>query len=156
MASSEPVIPVDQQELDVAFEVVSERTGPDEPGEAWEALCRFVLEHEGQAGSWDVTLALVDDETLRGLHDRFMGLDSVTDVMTFPVDEDDLDGGDIVISVGRAAAQGPEHGLSATEEVRFLFVHGLLHLCGWDDGSSEQRDAMLRRQTDLLDLFTAM
>lgn len=123
----------------------------------FEALCRFVLREEGRdaSGPWEVTLALVDDPALRELHARFMGLDSVTDVMTFPLEEDGVNGGDIVVSVERAAAQGPDHGHTAEEEVRFLFVHGLLHLCGWDDATAALRGAMLTRQTTLLHAFDA-
>ncbi len=38
-------------------------------------------------------------------------------------------GGDIIVSFERAAEQGPLHGMTTSEEIRFLFVHGLLHLC---------------------------
>ena len=62
---------------------------------------------------------------------EFMDDDSITDVMTFPSGEPGQEGGDIVISVERAAEQGPEHGFTTDQEVHFLFVHGLLHLCGW-------------------------
>jgi probable rRNA maturation factor len=153
MPDSGPSEHVDPRTLDIEFGIVSEVVGVDESDAAWDALCRFVLQREGQDGRWEVTLALVDDGALREMHARFMGLDSVTDVMTFPADENLVHGGDIVISFDRAAAQGPEHGLTTTQEIRFLFVHGLLHLCGWEDGSPEQRDEMLRRQSGLLELF---
>jgi probable rRNA maturation factor len=70
--------------------------------------------------------------------------------MTFPAGEAGQEGGDIVISVDRAADQGPEHGFSVDDEVRFLFVHGLLHLSGWNDLNQEDRERMLARQTELL------
>ncbi len=142
-------------ELDLSFEIVFDAVGPDASRDDWNHLCRFILRSEGRGGSWEVTVALVDDRSLRDLHARFMGLDSVTDVMTFPHGEEGTGGGDIVISVDRAAAQGPEHGLTADQEIRFLFVHGMLHLCGWDDGTDADRHEMLSRQTVLLEHFDA-
>lgn len=120
------------------------------------ALATRVLAAEGRPGRWAVTIALVDDERLRVLHRDFLGIDSVTDVMTFPLTGDgdpSALGGDVAVSVDRAAEQGPEHGLTTEEEVRFLAVHGLLHLCGWDDGSAESRERMLARQSELIGDF---
>ncbi|MER3437103.1 MAG: rRNA maturation RNase YbeY, partial [Chloroflexota bacterium] len=78
-----------------------------------------------------MSFALTTDEHLRELHHRFMGIDEETDVMTFPLDEDGEHGGDIVISVDRAEEQAAETGHGLSDEIRFLAVHGLLHLCGW-------------------------
>ena len=142
-------------ELVLAFEMVFDEQGPDAPGDDWNRLCSFILRSEGQGGRWEVTVALVDDRALCDLHARFMGINSVTDVMTFPHGDDGTGGGDIVISVDRAAAQGPEHGATPDQEIRFLFVHGMLHLCGWDDGSDADREKMLFRQAELLDLYAA-
>lgn len=118
-------------------------------------LARLTLEAERQHGRWFVTVALVSDDALRELHHRFMGIPTVTDVMTFPHGDDAPDqsenGGDIVISLDRAMDQGPEHGMEWRRETEFLFVHGLLHLCGWGDETPPQREAMLRRQRELMD-----
>lgn len=144
-----------QGELDLDFEVVFGEVGPAASFDDWNHLCRFMLRSEGQGGPWRVTVALVDDHALRDLHSRFMGIDSVTDVMTFPHGDDGTGGGDIVISVDRAAAQGPDHKMTVDQETRFLFVHGLLHLCGWDDGTDGDRQKMLLRQSALLELYDA-
>ena len=102
-----------------------------------------------------VTVVLTNDAQLRAQHHRFMGIDSETDVMTFPLGDDggDAQGGDIVVSVERAAAQADDYGLSVAEEVRFLVVHGLLHLCGWNDHEEEERARMWDEQRRLLDAF---
>ena len=49
-------------------------------------LAAFVLSSEG-TGSWEITVALVDDARLQSLHRDFMGIDTPTDIMTFPADE---------------------------------------------------------------------
>jgi len=121
-----------------------------------EVIERFVLralELEEQSGEWVVSVVLVDDPEMQQLHVDFMNIDEPTDVMTFPSDFEDEEqqGGDIVISVERAAEQGGENGLSTEEEVIFLAVHGVLHLCGWDDTTPEARSSMLDRQRQIIE-----
>lgn len=113
------------------------------------SLCRYVLGREGGTGEWPLSVVLTTDQHLRELHGEFMGLDSETDIMTFPVG-DELPGGDIVISVDRAAEQCADAGHTLRQEVLFLVSHGLLHLAGWDDATDDQRAAMLARQAALI------
>jgi rRNA maturation RNase YbeY len=141
------------EQLDLSFSVVREAEAP--PGVAdddLESLAVFVLSTEGATGSWQVTVALVDDARLQSLHREFMGIDTPTDVMTFPVDESpgEIQGGELVISVDHAVTQASAWGLSPDEEIAFLVVHGLLHLCGWRDDADEQRQRMLDRQRELI------
>lgn len=120
-----------------------------------EALTAFVLTREGGSGTWDVTVSLVDDATLQQLHKQFLGVDTPTDVMTFPQDMEtgDNHGGDIVISADHARNRAIEWGLNPGEEIRFLIVHGLLHLLGWRDETDIERQRMLERQQVLIDQF---
>jgi probable rRNA maturation factor len=143
-------------DLDLDFDVSVETPPP--PGvdlAEWPRLARFVLHAEGQRGPWTVAVALVDDARIRELHRDFMGVDSATDVITFPAAEpgEAASGGDIAISVDRAREQAPDFGVSAADETTFLLVHGLLHLCGWDDATPEERSRMLDRGRALLDRF---
>lgn len=117
-------------------------------------LTRFVLRSEGGKGPWAVTVALVGDARLQALHRDFMGLDSPTDIMTFPNDEDGAEGphgGDLVISVDHAQTQAAAWGLTPDQEIQFLVIHGLLHLLGWRDDSDAQREEMLDRQQALFE-----
>ena len=115
---------------------------------------RSILHAEGGGGAWEVAIVLTSDPELRQLHDRFMGIDSETDVMTFPTDHpSELRGGDVIVSVDRARAQATEAGHSATDEIWFLIAHGLLHLCGWRDDDDDLRTGMHARQTELLARF---
>lgn len=94
----------------------------------------------------------MSDDDVRRLHHDFLGLDTVTDIMTFPHGEGER-GGDIAISVNRAAEHAPEFGLTVCEEIRFLVVHGVLHLCGWEDGDDDARRRMLARQTEIIETW---
>jgi len=58
--------------------------------------------------------------------------------------------GDIVISVPRAVSQAEEYGHSVERELGFLFVHGFLHLLGYDHDSEENERAMFAKQEEVL------
>jgi probable rRNA maturation factor len=86
----------------------------------------------------EATIVFVGDEAIQKLNRQFRGQDYVTDVLSFPSEAEPFETGnglqlgEVVISVQRAAAQANEHGLSFSDEVRQLILHGLLHLCGYD------------------------
>jgi probable rRNA maturation factor len=139
---------------DLSFALVADAEVP--PGVAsddLESLATFVLAAEGSTGDWEITVALVDDARLQTLHRDFMGIDTPTDIMTFPSDESagEARGGELAISVDHAVTQGVAWGHTPAEEIAFLVVHGLLHLVGWKDDTEEQRQRMLGRQRDLID-----
>ena len=57
---------------------------------------------------------------------------------------------DIVISVERAIEQAQEYGHSVEREIGFLFVHGFLHLIGYDHGDEESERIMFEKQEAVL------
>jgi rRNA maturation RNase YbeY len=121
-----------------------------------EQIAHFVLQAEEQGGKWEVALVLTTDPHLRELHRDYMGIDSETDVMTFPTEpepSEETQGGDIVVSVDRAREQAPLYDQTVDQEIEFLAVHGLLHLSGWDDVDPDDRAKMLGRQTELIQAF---
>ena len=93
-----------------------------------------LVERESQ----DVSIAFVTDPAIKKLNRQFRGTDYATDVLSFPNHaepfelQNETTLGEIVISVDRAAAQAKENGLSFSNEVEQLILHGLLHLCGYD------------------------
>lgn len=115
------------------------------------ALCCFALQRESEDSDWSVSIVLTTDEHLTRLHDEFMGIAEPTDIMTFP--DDDQPGGDIVISVDQADRQRHDESWTLAQELRFLVLHGVLHLTGWDDATHELRAAMLDRQRAMLTEF---
>jgi probable rRNA maturation factor len=114
------------------------------------------LEESVPRGAWCVTIRITDDSTISRLHCEYFGDAEPTDVISFPSGDDvDLSSGylgDVLISVDTARDQARIVGHSTEREVAFLALHGMLHLCGWDDRTEADRDNMLRRQGELLDL----
>ena len=97
-------------------------------------------------------LIFTDDAHMRHLNASFGGVDRTTDVLSFNLGPNacpDLPGvdtvlGEIYISLERARLQAAEQQVSNFEEVARLFVHGLLHLAGWDHDTPDKLDAMER------------
>jgi probable rRNA maturation factor len=96
------------------------------------------------------TVAFVSDRKIRELNRQFRGIDKATDVLSFPTDPDELNLGDIAISVETATAQARENGLTFKREIAQLMLHGLLHLSGYDhetdNGEMNRLELRLRRK----------
>lgn len=129
------------------------------------SLASYVLRQEGITAAWTLTFLFAMDREIQVLHNDFMGLDSPTDILTFPYHDagpaafdpaaGEEAGGDIVISVEQASAQAVDAGWSTLDELWFLAIHGVLHLAGWDDHDASQRAAMMERQVALLNGWKA-
>ncbi len=118
------------------------------------------LRLEGVAQSFELGLFITDDEGIRELNRRYRGVDEPTDVLAFggeaegfvsPPDQPLLR--DMVISYPRAASQAQEQGHSVAKEIDLLFLHGLLHLLGYEDETPEKRVRMWARQGEVLGTF---
>ncbi len=101
--------------------------------------------------SQDVELILVSDEEIRKLNKRYRGIDKATDVLSFPLEKSpNALLGSIVISVDHIEKAAKTLGHSEQEELALLFIHGLLHLLGYDhevdSGQMRQKEAELIRK----------
>lgn len=119
---------------------------------------RAALAYEGFERPAEVSVTLVDNAAIHVLNREQRGVDRPTDVLSFPLFDDDFgDGeycalGDIVLSMERAAEQAKEYGHSLKREVAFLTVHSMLHLLGYDHDTSPEDEAdMFRRQEEILE-----
>ncbi|MFW6181507.1 MAG: rRNA maturation RNase YbeY [Spirochaetota bacterium] len=102
-------------------------------------------------GKQPAALALVvsSDAFISRLNLRYRGVEEPTDVLSFPAgDEGEL--GDIVISLDAARRQAAAYGRSPEEEFIHLYVHGLLHLLGYNHGSRRAARAMSRLSDSII------
>jgi probable rRNA maturation factor len=108
---------------------------------------RVVLESEGVTEA-KISLALVDDATIHGLNKRFLDHDEPTDVITFPLSGAGTKKieGELVIGVEVAIRQAQERGHEVDAEISLYVIHGLLHLCGYDD--KKPKDAAVMRSKE--------
>ena len=117
-----------------------------------------------------VEVDLVDEETIRQLNCNFRGVDKATDVLSFALLEVDPSVrhfakgdflfeyskeceaillGNVVICKSIATSQAEEYGNTLEKELNFLFVHGLLHLLGYDHIEENDRQLMRQKENDI-------
>ncbi|GIO55620.1 MULTISPECIES: rRNA maturation RNase YbeY [Paenibacillus] len=137
------------------------------------ATLEVILQKAGEAEGvedGEVALTFVDDKQIHELNLEYRGIDRPTDVLSFAMNEsldEELDIvyeleedeelhdmpevlGDIIISLDRAKAQSEEYGHSVEREIGFLFVHGFLHLLGYDHQDAESEAEMMGKQEAVL------
>ncbi|MEY2968847.1 MAG: hypothetical protein RIQ64_1474 [Actinomycetota bacterium] len=144
----------------------------------WRRLAAHVLVAEGVRGAAELSVLFVDETTIAEMNKVHMGKDGPTDVLAFPLDsvvadespgpgrvsrgpdrpEIDADDyplllGDIVVCPAVANRQAPTHAGNIDDELALLVTHGVLHVLGYDHADDDQRIAMQRRETALLEEF---
>ena len=144
----------------------------EEISESWIEKLKIILHRAGEiegVHSGEVALTFVDDEGIRELNQTYRGINKPTDVLSFPLHEQGSDEqpivfdsadwddvpddellGDIVISIPRALEQSIQYGHSVEREIGFLFVHGFLHLIGYDHQDEASEQIMFAKQERIL------
>ncbi len=124
-----------------------------------QTVAAHALAAERVTGAVALGIVLVDDETIHRMNREYLAHDEPTDIITFALDDEGFitgpgemprELGEMYISYERAAAQSADWDSDPEREIRFLVVHGVLHLLGWDDATTEERDRMLARQSEIL------
>ena len=108
----------------------------------------------------DLSLIIVGKTKIRNINRDYRNIDRVTDVISFAnIDSDDYDYlaedgevnlGDIFINVDRVKSQAKKYGHSIKREFMFLFVHGMLHLLGYDHMEKEDEKIMFALQDRII------
>ena len=128
--------------------IVSNRQAMSVDEQALTALAADTLAGEGVEEA-ELSLSFVNEHEMAELHERYMHEPGPTDVLSFPLDDDDVteDGvrmlGDVVIAPAVAARNNPA---DPEAEMRLLVVHGVLHVLGYDHEADDERAEMWARQ----------
>ena len=149
--------------------------GKGRPLATGRSLGRWLEQHAPRAAQGTVAVALVTDARMKSLNKRFRGVDSATDVLSFPTFAAGFGGqaepqvprlkpralspksqshlGDLAIAKGVATRQARAEGHDVATELRILALHGLLHLLGYDHerdrGTMRTVEDRLRRRAGL-------
>ena len=141
-----------QVRLDV--EVVKALRAPVAPAFVRSVLARASSVPEVMArfpgATCTVAVRITGDSELRRLNNKYAGLDSVTDVLSFA--GSDLHIGDLAVSWPMVVRQAAEFGHTPLDECGLLCVHGMLHLLGWDHATPAERKEMSRVAIAALEL----
>lgn len=137
---------------------------PEDIGGVIENAVKTVLEQEKGDTGYEVSISFVDDERIKELNRIYRGKDSSTDVLSFPLYEDeeietleknlhmDIEEllGDIVISAQTAKRQAKSYGHSLKREIAYLVVHSMFHLLGYDHMEEEDKKKMRSKEKEVI------
>ncbi|MBM4402866.1 MAG: rRNA maturation RNase YbeY [Candidatus Cloacimonetes bacterium] len=113
-----------------------------------EGITGYIVAEERPLVSYEIALTLVNSAEMRSLNRRFRGQDATTDVLSFTVEGDDLPIqirdevliGDIVIDINQIEKQRGH--INVKDELIRVYIHGLLHLLGYDHIRSQDKEVM--------------
>ena len=117
-----------------------------------------VLRVENFTENAEVSLSIVDMETIHRLNKEYRDVDRPTDVLSFPMDEEGYDNegnpifllGDIVICLDVAENQAKDFGHSLEREMMYLICHSTLHLLGYDHIEEDDKLEMRTREKEVM------
>lgn len=101
----------------------------------------------------ELNIALVGDRRMSELHQEFLNVAGPTDVLTFPLETDRVDraiSGEVIVCVQVAERQAKANQIPVKHELLLYAIHGLLHLCGYDDRTAAGYREMHRLEDSIL------
>lgn len=105
-------------------------------------VIRLILKRAGIETA-EISVAIVTDAMIAGLHEHYLGNRDPTDVLSFALEEDDRHlEGEVVVSAETAMKWADRIGWSPENELLLYVVHGTLHLVGYDDQTPSARRKM--------------
>ncbi|MBN9104736.1 MAG: rRNA maturation RNase YbeY [Propionibacteriaceae bacterium] len=144
---------------------VNNESGVNVDTERLVQLATFALDALRIHPQAELSILLVDADTMSAYHEKFMGEPGPTDVLSFPMDElraPDEDEeppvgllGDIVLCPEVTSAQASENSRTAEAEADYLLVHGLLHLLGHDHAEPAEKKVMFDLNDKLIAAWNA-
>lgn len=123
------------------------------------AIAAHVLTVEGVERDVEISLSYVDEDEMHDLNRQWRDIDRTTDVLSFECDsvfdediplDEVLELGDIILAPEVISRQAPGFGNDPADECRLMFVHGLLHLLGYDHIEDDEAEEMEAREDALL------
>lgn len=139
--------------------LISNRSGLTLDLDFFRRLAEEVLGLEKVDSEVELSIVLVTEDEIRELNAQYRGIDTPTDVLSFPQSHDDQEGphllGDVAISPQVAQEQALKYGHSFEREMTVLLVHGILHLLGFDHENPQDSMRMREREEDIINRFLA-
>lgn len=128
---------------DIDFQLPNEQ-----PLSIW--IEKTVEEEKKELGA--VSYIFCSDDYLHEMNVEYLNHDTLTDVITFPYNDDPIEG-DIFISIDRVKDNANDLNIPFENELHRVMIHGILHLCGYRDETDEEEDEMRQKEDKYLVLF---
>lgn len=114
-------------------------------------IIRSIEAHQRTPG--EIAFIFTSNERLLQMNREYLNHNYYTDVITFDYTGSRKVSGDVFISVDQVRNNSGEFGVSFSDELRRVMIHGVLHLLGFGDGSSEEKRRMREMEEEALHLW---
>ncbi|MDR0541505.1 MAG: rRNA maturation RNase YbeY [Dysgonamonadaceae bacterium] len=104
-----------------------------------------------QAGN--ITCVFCSDDEILQINRQYLNHDYYTDIITFDYSEADVLSGDLFISLDTVKSNAEKYGTDYAEELRRVIIHGILHLCGFNDKSLADARRMREKENEALSRY---
>ena len=141
------------------FEIINNTNEEIKEIEKVKDLVEFALKYQ-KINNAIFNIIIVDKQEIHKINKIYRNKDSVTDVISFALEDDEsfiqtefrvL--GDIYVCLEKAKEQAKEYGHSFLREISFLTIHGLLHLLGYDHMTKEEEEIMFNLEEMILNEY---
>ena len=102
----------------------------------------------------DLNVIFCSDEHLKEINIKYLNHDYYTDIITFDYSEKTLINGDLFISIDRIKENSSINKVKFMLELYRVIIHGVLHLCGFNDKTSEEKKKIREKEDCFLSLIT--
>ena len=126
----------------------------DNPDLVTKWIQTVIRNHERMTGK--ITYLFCSDDYILDVNKRFLDHDTYTDIITFDNVEGNLVSGDILISIDRVGENARQFGVSFSQELHRVLVHGVLHLLGFKDKSEEDSKMMRAKENESLQILSSL
>ena len=101
----------------------------------------------------DISYIFCSDAKILEVNNQYLQHDYYTDIITFDYTEGDKIAGDIFISLDTVKSNSEQFNQEYEQELKRVIIHGILHLCGIDDQSPEERQNMISKENEALEML---
>jgi len=115
---------------------------------------RTVAKYQCKTG--DIAFIFCDDEKILEINRQYLQHDYYTDIITFDYTANNIVSGDIFISIDTVKSNSEAYHTDFHQELHRIIIHGVLHLCGQDDKTAENRAIMTEKENDALKDFLTL
>jgi len=101
----------------------------------------------------EIAYIFCSDKKILEVNNQYLKHDYYTDIITFDYSEGSVISGDIFISLDTVKSNAQDFGVDFEHEILRILIHGILHLCGQEDKTNEQRNEMTGKENLALEKF---
>jgi rRNA maturation RNase YbeY len=134
-------MPVNYCTIDISFPKIKKR-------ETTQWIKRVIEHFHKQLGA--ITYIFCSDKEILRINEYYLKHDYYTDIITFNYSEGNVLAGDLFISLDTIKTNSYKFKTEFSEELRRVMIHGILHLCGFEDNTLDEKRIMRRKENEAI------